>query len=399
MSRLERVSILWAAGAMLVLAPAAEAQRNESPVIVPMASFFGKPVIDLKLNGRGPYSFIVDTGASVTVLDQGLISELNLTPLGRVRVGDPANPEAQEAEEYVVEQLEMGALEFNNVEVIGMDGLGPLEELAEGPRGVLSTSIFSPYLTTLDFPSGQITLVPGALPEPDGRDVLILQEGDLVLPTVTVGIGAETLSLHLDSGSPSVITLPERFVTLLPLKSTPAVVGMARLAGGTYEIRSAQLSGQARIGRHVLEDPRVNFVAMPVGNLGMGFLRDFAITLDQQNGRIRFTRGSSASDAAARWETGPVRVARVAPAQGTRKRYGIRFLPGAPDEMKLLGVDVGSPAAAAGLCAGDVIFEINGTPCSQLNDVERAGLFRNSPLTVTLRRGDEVLAITMSLDD
>src|SRR5919106_5102379 len=37
-------------------------------------------VVPVHVNGRGPYSFILDTGATVTCLDQTLASELDLPP-------------------------------------------------------------------------------------------------------------------------------------------------------------------------------------------------------------------------------------------------------------------------------------------------------------------------------
>lgn len=45
-----------------------------------------KPVIlvDVMVNGSGPYQFALDTGASVTVLSQGLANDL------RIASGDPA---------------------------------------------------------------------------------------------------------------------------------------------------------------------------------------------------------------------------------------------------------------------------------------------------------------------
>src|SRR5262249_8912210 len=45
---------------------------------VPMLDFGGRPVIEVKINGKGPYQFIFDTGASFNVFDSSLAAELSL---------------------------------------------------------------------------------------------------------------------------------------------------------------------------------------------------------------------------------------------------------------------------------------------------------------------------------
>src|SRR4051794_33436943 len=45
---------------------------------VPMLDFGGRPVVEVMINGKGPYKFIFDTGASVNVLDTSVTAELGL---------------------------------------------------------------------------------------------------------------------------------------------------------------------------------------------------------------------------------------------------------------------------------------------------------------------------------
>src|SRR5262249_1110188 len=58
----------------------------------------GQPVVDVILNGKGPFRMFLDTGAGATVLDQSLATELGLAPSGKTRLGDPANPQAISAD-------------------------------------------------------------------------------------------------------------------------------------------------------------------------------------------------------------------------------------------------------------------------------------------------------------
>ena len=43
-----------------------------------MQDMGGRPVVDLKINGKGPYRFVLDTGATATVIGEELSRELSL---------------------------------------------------------------------------------------------------------------------------------------------------------------------------------------------------------------------------------------------------------------------------------------------------------------------------------
>src|SRR5215471_6745999 len=61
-----------------------EVPRNG--VTVPMQDTEGRPVVELKINGKGPYRFILDTGATTTVVSEELSHELSLAPPAGVQV-------------------------------------------------------------------------------------------------------------------------------------------------------------------------------------------------------------------------------------------------------------------------------------------------------------------------
>ena len=43
---------------------------------MPMLDIGGRPMVEVRINGRGPYPFIFDTGATTSVIDSGLCAEL-----------------------------------------------------------------------------------------------------------------------------------------------------------------------------------------------------------------------------------------------------------------------------------------------------------------------------------
>lgn len=45
---------------------------------VPMLDLGGRPMVDVRINGKGPYPVILDTGANVTAIDDALVNELGM---------------------------------------------------------------------------------------------------------------------------------------------------------------------------------------------------------------------------------------------------------------------------------------------------------------------------------
>jgi predicted aspartyl protease len=76
-------------------------------------------VVAVKLNGAGPYDFIVDTGASVTVLDRALFEELGLSAAGSSRVATCAGTTNQTRS--VVKEITLEGLSVQNITVVSME--------------------------------------------------------------------------------------------------------------------------------------------------------------------------------------------------------------------------------------------------------------------------------------
>ena len=86
------------------------------------------------------------------------------------------------------------------------------------------------------------------------------ESDDEGLPTIKVQVGDVALDAHIDSGSPGGITLPENVQDRLKLKSKPTVVGRARTVNSSFDILAASLDGNARIGSHTFEQPKLVFI-------------------------------------------------------------------------------------------------------------------------------------------
>jgi predicted aspartyl protease len=302
-----KVEVLFAAAALGLLESETAAARPDfdglgppkielaSPeVVVQMAEPGRQPVVEAKINGSGPFRFFLDTGAHDPVLNPDLVDELKLPVTGSRRIGDPAEPESISARTLRVDRLTIGGAAFSGVTAVTWEGAGNFTP--EGVRGVLGLSLFVDLLLTIDYPKRELRIARGELSASE-PGVVAYKAGPHGMVRVPVTVGSVSIDADLDTGSPASVSLPKKYADRLPLESTPVQVGRARTVGGEFAIYAANAKGQVRIGKEVLETSSLEFhERLPVANVGYRALRDFAITIDQRNRRLRFV-GCSGSPA------------------------------------------------------------------------------------------------------
>lgn len=351
----------------------------DADVSIPLQSFGGRPVVAVTIADRGPFPFILDTGAMITVVDETLASELGLPLVGEIAVGSPAGDAPIMAKMARIESLGVGDLVAEGVACVIMD-LASVLEGPEAPRGVLSTAIFSGYLAVLDFAQERLVVREGELPPANGSDIFDFAGS---LPSVPISVAGVAMKVHLDTGAPYGFSLPGRYMKELPLASDPAVVGHGRTVDAEMIMMGATLSGTVTLGRFTFENPELSFNdRVPIGTIGGDLLSRFTVTVDHANDRLRF-------------EESPAGTAKR---PDKPRRYGMRFRGIDGDQLIIDGVDPGAAAARGDVRAGDIITRFNGTPLASLDRNERIEMLRGSPLALTIQRDGKVMEVELSLD-
>lgn len=248
------------------------------------------PIIQAKIAGQGPFNLYLDLGASVCTLDQAFADRLGLEDVGTLEIGAPGSDHRLEARRRPMPLLEIGDARFEDFEVVSFDrsSFTGSDEIV----GSVGPPLFAELLLTLDYPNSEIWIRRGALPEPDGETV-IGYDASWRLPLLEIELAGNKITSAVDSGSPSFLVLPGNLPETLRFQQEPQVVGRARTVNGEFEVKAATVDGDLRVGGHSIPEPDVILLeAFPFAVLGHGFLRDFSITLDQLNHRLRFTRGA-----------------------------------------------------------------------------------------------------------
>ncbi|KPJ61453.1 MAG: hypothetical protein AMJ46_01850 [Latescibacteria bacterium DG_63] len=345
-------------------------------------------VVEAFINDQGPYKVVLDTGAGVSVLTREIVKELEIPVVGSAKIGSPMGTEPLVTDSLNVRSIRMGDAVMKNAPAVTMD-LRTVFGSLEAPDAILSAASFDGFVITLDFPNDMILVRAGELPAADGKRVLEYSSS-AVVPQISVLVAGEEMSISVDTGAPSAFVLPPHYISVLPLESEPTVSGHGRTVDATFEILSSKLEGVINIGDIALLNPTVTFSERTKrAHVGMGVLREYAITIDSANRRIRFDKPL---------ESTPVQPVRRVVKHGGPKSYGIMLNGLSGEVLEVRGVEQGLAAASAGLQRGDRIVAMNGQLVKSLSSEERVRHLRGTPLTLKVERKGEVIEIVMSLD-
>jgi len=300
--KLAALSVAFALAVMSAAAHSAPAPADDPPVrpahtllaagdtaFVPLDLHMGQPVVEVMLNGRGPYRMFLDTGAGTTVLDSTLAAELGLKSAGKTRIGDPADPQAIEADRVTLDTLRLGAATFTGVPAVTWDR-SALRPGPDRPLGVVGFPVFHELIESLDFPAATLRLTRGKLPAANGRDVVAYETPDGV-PLVSIDVAGQAMKAHLDTGSPGLLSIPEKDSSRVHFVGPLRVVGRGRTVNSEILFRGAPLDGTFRVGGATFDHPLVVLNdKLPTANVGSRALRDCVLTLDATHSRLRIER-------------------------------------------------------------------------------------------------------------
>lgn len=115
--------------------------------------------VQVKINGKGPYRLIFDTGAPVTLISNKVAREAGVFP-EKFRPSPFAFFGSQG--QFKIKNLQMGELQVQGVDTMVMDHptvgliakhLGPIE-------GIVGFNVFGKYRSTIDYQSQTMTFIP-----------------------------------------------------------------------------------------------------------------------------------------------------------------------------------------------------------------------------------------------
>lgn len=248
---------------------------------VPMDLSQAVPIVTVTIGGKGPYRFLVDTGAGGHGrITPALAEALGLTPSGEAIAGDGSG-RTQTRKTYRIDSLELGKVRFSGVEVSEV----PLPRgRLQGIDGVLGLGLFASHTLVLDYPRAMLSLNRTPLPAdapayaPDPRGI-----------TLPVSIGEVTIPAHIDTGNAlAALILPTELAERLQRRGEPRVTGRAATAISTMEVREVDITGPVRVAGVTLPITAVTYPALGEnGNLGSKAFAGAMLRIDQRSRRLQ----------------------------------------------------------------------------------------------------------------
>jgi len=306
----------------------------------------GRILVNAKINDRGPFPFLFDTG-SVNIISLDLANQLGAKVSGKRTMAAFGGP--VEAASAVLDSIKLGALTMGRTEVLAIGG-GPFTK--GGPDGMLGWEFLSKLVVEVDYEHGRLTFyVPGKYSYAGGGVRVPMTVHGHNMMAIPGEVFGATASIQLDSGSEGSLRLFEKFVREHDLHSKLEAVTGYGFGGLTRAMvmRAPALT----IGGFTIKSPIVYLsldqggieAGASDGNMGGPLLREFTCVYDVPHSSFYlepnawFGKGELAD------------------------RSGL-VLDTRGGSAKVLFVYPGSPAAQAGLTAGDELADVNGEALS-----------------------------------
>ncbi len=314
--------------------------------------------IPVKINGAGPYSFVLDSGAGLTVVGSNVASDLKLpvtgelpaVGMGGVEVGSFAEADSITVGDVVIRNLVIGKID--------LEGLNRFT--SERVDGILGYDIFTRFVVRIDYYDSVLTIF---LPDDSSAiaDGCVLGiEIEMNHPMIT-GVVNDSIQgrFRVDTGSMSYLDLNSEIVRKYDLvaqsRTEPVELHLRGIGDETITSLAGRLASLKLCDFELtdipcgftLSDSGILAIESVDGNIGSGILSQFICTFDYSRNRLTLSPNPDFSE--------PIEILST----------GLRLM---MDEDRFIVVDVifGSSAADKEIMAGDVVVSIDGSDLSEL---------------------------------
>ncbi len=347
----------------------------------------------VKLNGKGPFRLLFDTGGANIVTPE-LARQLGLKTEGAVQ-GRGVGEKSEDVALSRVDSVQVGSVTVSN-QVFAIYPLGSLASAEGIPQsGLIGYEVLKRFTVRVDYENSRLTLTDPAVFAYAGKGTVVPFQFNGHIPQVEGEIDGIPGKFDIDTGSRASITLLGPFAEKHKLKDrytakVEAVTGWG--VGGPARSLVARAGtlrlGPVRIAAPVTElslqkkgafiDPYV------AGNVGAGVLKRFNIVFDYANQKLIFELNSLASR------------------PDVFDRSGM-WLNQGESGFEVIDVVPGGPAAQAALRTGDRILAVDGRKATELDLPGLRGRFKSEPsgteVRLTVRSGEATRDVVLTLKD
>jgi hypothetical protein len=382
--------------AMPIEEPADWSLPSSGRVTMPFALINNHIIVEVRIDGRGPYPFLVDTGGH-DIVTPFAIKGLGISSVGEA-LSSGAGDKSVTSGYAHVDRIDAGGALLHDQTVVTLD-FSPLAVEGIQLGGMLGVEFLERFVVQIDYGAKTLTLIDPAnfsTADRTASGVAIPFVFYEHMPQVTGTFDGRPARYDIDTGSRVEVTLTAPFVSREKLGE--AYPNGARVTDGwgvggasrSYVVRAGQLSlGSVTTSQPIASLSEAKHGAFSDsnydGNVGSGLLKRYVATFDY-SGRMLYLKPAQSLD----------------PDVGAFDRVGMWINLG-EGGMAVVDLAAGGPAEQAGLKVGDVMIAIDGATVStrSLSDVRRSLKVApiGRPLAITYSRaGTSAIAQVLPRD-
>jgi hypothetical protein len=348
--------------------------QSAGEIAVPVSVENGQIVVNVSINGQGPFPMMFDTGGVEAVTPEAATA-LGLTSEGSGTVQGSGEGKIPVAFTHL-KDLRLGGAKLPDLVVPVLPLPRFLTDRGSRPplAGLIGYGLLERFAVRLAYEDGTLTLISHNDFHYDGtcaRVPLFFADKIPVVPAAADGIAGK---FEIDTGSSTALVLQRAFVDQHGFEVRHPGGLRMKTSGvdGVFETLAARLDrfaiANAEIKRPVAEFPSGGKGGLPVagvdGSIGYQILRQFVLTFDYARGELWVERSAAFGAKTVEWKSGFQAVKSDGP--------GFHVVTVMPNSL----------AAAAGISVGDIITEVDGKPAASVGQVEFSGLMRRPDGTV-----------------
>ena len=255
----------------------------DQEIVIPIDMSTHRPIVDVIIDGKGPYKFIFDTGSTTNIIDENLQELYHFKVVGEDPLRTPGSSNRLSSKRVTVPDVKFQGTNISkdiDMNVIGLRKMLPVD-------GIIGGFFFEDYLLTIDYPASKLTLEIGELNKNDPSVFSFVQDARTL--NLNIDVAGHEVEAHLDSGNPLTMTIPYSMLDQLSFKGAPQKGLPMRTPVASFDTWEAQLSGSVTIGNAIIKDPKVRLAeGYDYVNIGYGVINTLKISIDRKNSLIKF---------------------------------------------------------------------------------------------------------------
>ena len=273
---------------------AGAAEAPEQPAAMPFRAMLNLIFTPLTINGQGPYNFVIDTGATQTVISERVATSQGIKPVTTTIMHGVGGAGKIESKMYKVDELVIGDVKLKNLPV-GTFNDPLVTQIADG---IIGTASLSDFIVTINYPERQMEL---SRKPPAGESLPVWYFSNLLLLPIEVN-GKFKGNFVIDTGAVTTVLSHSMAGQLGVTPDTPDAkvdVGIAGV-GGTENVVLRVPDVTLKTGDTSEVFPQVVSIDLKnisrmigteiSGVVGYDFLSKYKVMLDYNRAEIRLLK-------------------------------------------------------------------------------------------------------------